>query len=419
MTRALSLSCLALVLLAGSAFAGKPSIAILGLEVGDASGTPTPADTQIAKELTDGLRSRAIAGSGPFTLAPGSDKELIDLKLLSSCDSEATSCMSAIGDSLHADMLMYGHIEKQGKAYLVTLKLLDVRQKRIEKSVPNTQIPLSQASGASLKGWAKNMYANLTSSQAAGSIVVKVANAERGTILVDRAEKGNITNGVGQVSGLDEGKHKVAIESQGFQRWEQDITVRSGESQTIDVHLDKADSGGGGSGGSSGVGGDTGVGPGGLGVVSSSGEGPSASGGGGWHKWLYTSLGVGIVGGGLWYAGYKTIDSAEGRLCEIGGYADPKFGKPLCQGKPMQSEANVSHENDRGDRGHVMSWVGGGMVVAGVVGTGLILVYEGIIKKDSPSTERAMGTRRVHRDRFVVTPIVSPNGGGATLQLSW
>ena len=46
MSRALSLTCTALVLigLSGSqALAGKPSIAVLGLEVVDQSGTPTPA----------------------------------------------------------------------------------------------------------------------------------------------------------------------------------------------------------------------------------------------------------------------------------------------------------------------------------------------------------------------------------------
>src|SRR5574338_163303 len=103
MIRALSLTCLALLLvgLGGSAaFAGKPSIAVLGLEVIDQNGTPTAADTQAAKELSDGLRARAKAGTGPYQLAPGSDKELIDQKLLNNCDSEAAACMSAIGNQI-------------------------------------------------------------------------------------------------------------------------------------------------------------------------------------------------------------------------------------------------------------------------------------------------------------------------------
>src|SRR5687768_13650413 len=105
MTRALSLSCLALFLVGMStpAFA-KPKIAVLGLEVVDQSGTPTATDTQAAKELSEGLRARANLGAGPYQLAPGADKELIDQKLLNNCDNEAPACMAAIGNQLGAEV---------------------------------------------------------------------------------------------------------------------------------------------------------------------------------------------------------------------------------------------------------------------------------------------------------------------------
>src|SRR5512141_3285929 len=109
MTRVLSLACLVLCLLGASAFA-KPQIAVLGLEVIDPSGTPTPQDTQVAKELTEGLRHRALANTGTYMLAPGSDKELIDEKLLNNCDDEKPACMSAIGGQLTADALIYGRL---------------------------------------------------------------------------------------------------------------------------------------------------------------------------------------------------------------------------------------------------------------------------------------------------------------------
>src|SRR5262245_48389196 len=118
MIRALSLTCLALMALCSAALA-KPTIAVLGLEVVDAS--PTAADTQVAKDLTDGLRARAHLTSGPYTLAPNAEKELIDLKLLTNCDTEEKACMAQIGQQLGAELLMYGNIKKDGKAYQVTL----------------------------------------------------------------------------------------------------------------------------------------------------------------------------------------------------------------------------------------------------------------------------------------------------------
>ena len=173
MSRALSLTCTALVLLGlgGSAFAAKPSIAVLGLEVVDLNGTPTPADTQAAKELSDGLRARAKAGTGPYQLAPGSDKELIDQKLLNNCDDEKPSCMSAIGNQLGADILMFGRLEKQGRQYQVSMKVLDVGRKTVLKT-SSDMIPVGEASGAALQGWAKKIYAKLTGESAGGTIVV-------------------------------------------------------------------------------------------------------------------------------------------------------------------------------------------------------------------------------------------------------
>jgi hypothetical protein len=72
----------------------------------------------------------------------------------------------------------------------------------------------------------------------------------------------------------------------------------------------------------------------------------------------------------------------------------------------------------RGDSAHSVMY--GGAVATGVVGAvAIVALYEGFIAKKSNSAEHAMAGHRQHRDRFVVTPILSPNGGGATLQLTW
>ena len=229
----------------------KPAIAVLGLEVVDKSGTPTPADTVVAQELTSGLRSRAKAGTGPYQLAAGSDKELIDEKLLKNCDDEKPACMSQIGNELGADVMMYGKIEKQGGAYQVTIVLLDVRRKVREKTYPDS-IPLSEAQGAALQGWAKKIYAKLTGQTDTCIIVVKTSGgADRGTILIDGEEKGNITNGVGQVAGLAEGRYKVAVEAKDFHRWEKaDVTCTAGQTTNLPADLERMPGGGVGPGGS-------------------------------------------------------------------------------------------------------------------------------------------------------------------------
>jgi hypothetical protein len=93
MTRAFARLPLALLLIAAfgsAAIADKKGIAILGIEaVPGPTGTIDAADTEMAKALTKQLRDRTKQGQGIYTPVPGSDKELVDEKLMNNCASEA------------------------------------------------------------------------------------------------------------------------------------------------------------------------------------------------------------------------------------------------------------------------------------------------------------------------------------------
>src|SRR5262245_14701450 len=77
-----------LVALFSSTVWAKPKIAVLGIET---IGAMTPQQTDVAKELTGALRSRA-SSSGKFVYAPNSKRELVDEKLMNNCSTEALSC---------------------------------------------------------------------------------------------------------------------------------------------------------------------------------------------------------------------------------------------------------------------------------------------------------------------------------------
>jgi hypothetical protein len=85
------------------------TIAILGLEV-VANGPIDEASTRVASQLTDAIRGRAA--NGPYAIAPNSNAELIDEKVMHSCDDEREACMRAIGRRFHADHLLFGHVER-------------------------------------------------------------------------------------------------------------------------------------------------------------------------------------------------------------------------------------------------------------------------------------------------------------------
>src|SRR5665647_650120 len=243
MTRALSsswrsvatlLSALFFVALTrSSALADKPKVAILGLEVVDPSGIDAQS-TSVARDITEGLRGRAKAGAGPYTLAIGSDKELIDEKLINNCD-ESVNCMADIGKNLGANFLIYGRLEKKPEGYVVTINLLNVDKRKMEKA--KSPLTITQKDPASIAAASRKAYNDLTGTTELGTLVI-TANAQRGTVLLDDEPKGNLNSGTLTLTGLKEGRYRLAIEADGYARSpEMVVTIRSGETTTQPVTL--------------------------------------------------------------------------------------------------------------------------------------------------------------------------------------
>ena len=228
-----------LVLTTGSvAFAGKQKIAVLGLEVKH-TGSIDQQSTVVAHDLTEGLRTQAKAGAGPFIEAPNSEQELIDQKVMHSCDDERPGCMIEIANDLKADYLMYGSItieaDKGQNAYHVTVTLLAVNKKGGAPQSVSEFFPVKEAREDKLKGWARKAYKKLTGQESSGTLVVK-ANVDGATVLVDREPRGTIKNGSATLQ-LDENRYNIAIEAEGYKRYEfsDPITIRAGDTTTKDA----------------------------------------------------------------------------------------------------------------------------------------------------------------------------------------
>lgn len=239
MSRALSSICLVLLAwFGGTAWADKPKIAVLGLEVvAGPGGVVDATTTQIAKDITKELRVRAQAPTSRFAIAPNSNKELTDEKLLMSCDNEAKECMSVIGAGLAADMLLYGRVEKKGELYRVQLKLLDVKAKTVESGSDE------MLAGVSPAGVARRLYSKLIGEAVAaqGTIVVVARGAgpsiDGAKVMVDDEPHGTLAGGKATLAGVGEGRHTVAIEAPGYRRFEQAVTVRANQTAALDASL--------------------------------------------------------------------------------------------------------------------------------------------------------------------------------------
>src|SRR5262249_40985277 len=144
------------------------------------------------------------------------------------------------------------------KTYAVSMKMLDVPHKTLKTHT--VSIPATETTGAAIQGWAKTIYGKLTgdTTSSGGTLVIKLTNAERGTILLNGEEKGNIPNGTGTVAGLEGKSYKLTIESEGFRRYEREVAVPANKSETLTVDLEVGSGPSGGGGGDGGGGGTSG-----------------------------------------------------------------------------------------------------------------------------------------------------------------
>lgn len=411
MARALWI-CLAVLWCGGVARADKPRIAVLGLEVAPGpAGSIDPGAVLIAKEVTRELRQRVQAPSCPYAMAPNSSKELVDEKLLMSCDSEAPDCMVLIGAGLASDALLYGRVEKRGESFRIALKLLDVKRKQIQPAVDDL-------AGGGVSAGVRRLYRKLIGDGPGneGSVVIHARSdtggAPRGgAVILDDQVRGTLTSGKLAVTGVPEGRHTVAIALGGFRRFEEIVNVRGGEQTTVDAILHAAPLGEPSPGAASGPA----VAP--LPAPAT----PAAEGGAPGVSPLWKiSLAVGVtaaVAGGA-YAWYS-YDRQQAQIAHV------HTGMPIDSGRCGDSDAALLavpgvdapalHAFHRACSWYTQTFVGYG--IAGV-GAATAIVSLIMMSRD-PGPAEAASRAHGKKPALAIAPLLGPGVAGAQLGLSW
>lgn len=238
-TMLIACASVALVVAAEQRADAKPKLGVLGIEpVDEGDASSVDKTTALAHSLTEGLRAAARRAGSKYDAAPNGNKELGELKLVSDCLDETVECMASIGRDVGADRLMFGHLKKQGKGYTFVVQLLNVGTKANEGKV-RTYTVADDASDDDAKKIASTAFGDLTGLAQKGSIVLQ-ANVQNGVVYLDGNTVGAITNGTATIADLDDGTYLVAIESEGYKRFEVDVPLRGGETARVPVQLEKA-----------------------------------------------------------------------------------------------------------------------------------------------------------------------------------
>lgn len=377
----------------------RGKIAILGLEVEDRTGAPvTEEATRLAKDLTRALRGRADTPPQTYQLAPSSDKELIDEKLMNGCTDEAVPCMSKIAENLKSDYLLWGKIEK-GKSgredgYRLSLTLLKISTK--QTSTYAGFLPNGQRNEAGVKNLAKDAYTNLTKGDSQGTLVIK-SNVESGKILVDGKPAGDVVDGRGELS-LPEGSYKVSVSAEGHRTTdEQTVSIEVGKTETQSVELLKIDT-----------------------LTERTNTVSTRKSYIGWKVASVAGFAV-AAGGTAWMIALQGPIS-DYRNHPMGGVSDTPDGDALgnegCGTTTLYGSDESKKAFAKACDAYDNTWIAGGIIgVGAIVGFGSLFYV--LTRDDAPTTERAAGRRTKRRPNVVVTPIVSPSNAGASFRIDW
>ncbi|MGE0551374.1 MAG: PEGA domain-containing protein [Kofleriaceae bacterium] len=384
-----------LVALTSAVAVAKPQIGILGLEVSDPSGNIDQASTTMAKNLTDGLRNAANRGE-KYTLG-GGNKELLDEKLLAGCDDEKLSCMASIGANMKVDVLLYGRLEKAGNEHTLTLSLLNVKTQRLEGAKAVVAIRPNERDASSLGGIARNVYNQMTGGGEAPTLKI-TTNVERGTVLVDGNPKGTIRSGTATIQGLGPGTYRIAIEAEGFKRAETTVTMTKSGDLTRKIELEELPV--------------TAEDPQATGTaphaLDHTRTGTRSSDGSSAAKYVFwPSGGMFLVSGGFMFYSWKKGVNRQ----------DEATGKGIDSGLSLSCPAGTDKELCKYHKWTVYGGIGMGVFGAAALVSGYFVFFS----KDEEQAVTPAGTaaRRKRKPPIAIVPIVSPEGGGATVRIDF
>jgi tetratricopeptide (TPR) repeat protein len=218
-----------------------------------------------------------------------------------------------------------------------------------------------------------------------------------GTVMVDDEPRGELAHGKLTVKALAEGRHTVAIEADGYRRFEETVTVKDGERASVDAVLrDKV-------------------------------EPASPSPSGSLHTVWKVSLAASVVAtvAGAVYAGHsysRELAWFDQQVLQVKG----PLGRSVTSGDcGLDYETTLVKENvtsfNFGALERACTWHSRIYVSFAVAGVGALGAIASLIllTRDTGPADTATAAVRGRQRTVAIAPIVTPGGGGAVFSLAW
>jgi PEGA domain len=240
-----------------------------------------------------------------------------------------------------------------------------------------------------------------------GTLVVTATSASGraisgGTVMVDEEPRGKLAQGKLTLQYLAEGRYTVAIEADGYRRFEQTVTVRAGEPASLDAVLRDNEA-----------------------PASLTSSSRTA-----WRMALGASVVMAIAGGAYAVHSSNKVDAhLAPSLLDIKGAGGASVSSEEC-GKSYATILNDSRDRNgvqtvasfneetfqRACTWRTRSYLGLLASTVGVLGTVISLI---VVLSDLGSPEGSPAGSHRKTAAVAIVPLVTPAGGGASFSLRW
>jgi TolB-like protein len=212
-----------------------PEGAKLSLAVFDLK--PLGISPDAAQNLTQVLASEIKQVRGASVVSRDDIASMLEMEAQKdrlTCTSE-TNCLAEIGGALGVDKLVVGHAGKLGDSYVISLRLINVRQVRVDnrvtesfKGLEDQLLRAVRLAGRSLLG---------IDAKEPGTLALAGSQVEA-AVFLDEKDAGQLP--MPAVGGLVPGRHSLRVAKKGFLDWRSDVYVEANGTTAVWAELQEA-----------------------------------------------------------------------------------------------------------------------------------------------------------------------------------
>ncbi len=222
----------ALVLLSAGgrvAHAAPSTVAVLGIE-------PADVPDALVQQLTDALR-KSVRGVTGLKQVQG--KDLLEMKMVFGCDTDAPSCIAQAGRSLGADVLVIGIARKAARPtdLEVQLRLIDVKQ---GTQTATLQDVVSRSDvGARAEAWLGKLFGVAAPAPVPNPTSLYVGSVPSGaTVILDGTVVGKTPL---DLTTATPGRHSIKLQHAGYEAVTSSLDLPAGKRTPVEFRLTKVE----------------------------------------------------------------------------------------------------------------------------------------------------------------------------------